>query len=222
MSKSNTTNPPVNSAKSMLKNTSSRLGLEALEPRILLDAAVVATGGEVVADVMFQSDVTAALSSLDFNIQIPNTRAPFDIQDGVNGLSGLDLAAIGYEKVAPGLDSTKISEPIVEIRDLGTIPWAATSPEKTIVFIDSAVENYQTLIADIPGDIEIVIIEANEDGLAKMADVLSQREGLEAVHILSHGDVGEMVLGTSTLTEQSITGEHASDLAIIRLTQRIC
>ena len=38
---------------------------------------------------------------------------------------------------------------------------------------------------------------------------------MEAIHIVSHGDQGELLLGTGRLTLESMNGEYADELAVI-------
>ncbi|MCA9119060.1 MAG: DUF4347 domain-containing protein, partial [Planctomycetales bacterium] len=78
-----------------------------------------------------------------------------------------------------------------------------------IVFIDRSVDDYQTLVDDLQSAshaarFEIVFIEANEDGVEKITDALSERGGYDAIHIVSHGNglgirLGEAWLSSSTL-----------------------
>ncbi|MCB1420832.1 MAG: DUF4347 domain-containing protein, partial [Notoacmeibacter sp.] len=46
--------------------------------------------------------------------------------------------------------------------------------------------------------------------------MLAGRSGIDAIHIVSHGSAGQLVLGSASLTLQSMSSEHADDLSIIR------
>lgn len=80
-----------------------------------------------------------------------------------------------------------------------------------ILFVDSQVEDVQQLLANLSEDVEVFFIEADEDGVAFIADVLANSDNnYSAVHIVSHGDAGELRLGSSTLTQDSLIGEQLS------------
>jgi len=83
-----------------------------------------------------------------------------------------------------------------------------------IAFIDSTLGDHQTLINTVNTRAEIHLVEEGADGLAVMADTLSGRSDIAAVHVLGHGAAGAATLGTTTLNAQTIT-ENTGVLAII-------
>ncbi|MEM7543351.1 MAG: Ig-like domain-containing protein, partial [Pseudomonadota bacterium] len=85
-----------------------------------------------------------------------------------------------------------------------------------IVFVDTGVEGYESILAGIDSDVEIVLLQTDRDGIEQIADVLSERDSIDAVHIISHGDAGALRLGNTVLTQASMSGEHADELAVIR------
>lgn len=85
-----------------------------------------------------------------------------------------------------------------------------------IAFVDASISDYKSILSEIPETIEIVLVDGNRDGIEQIADVLQNRENIDAIHIISHGKPGELILGNSTLTTRSISGEHADELAVIR------
>jgi hypothetical protein len=52
---------------------------------------------------------------------------------------------------------------------------------RTLVFIDSRVADYQTLIAGLGPDAEWVLLDANRDGIAQMRSALAGYSGLEVL-----------------------------------------
>ncbi|MBE9104744.1 DUF4347 domain-containing protein [Nostoc cf. edaphicum LEGE 07299] len=69
---------------------------------------------------------------------------------------------------------------------------------KNIVFIDPKVIDYQSLVAGITLGSEVVILDANRDGLAQITEFLAKRESnsIQSIHIVSHGSVGSLQLGS--------------------------
>ena len=140
--------------------------LLALEPRIVLDAAAVATVAEATVD--------------------------------------------AGDTVAPADDATLDNS-------LETFAEAvAVSDERNeIAFISTDVENYAEIIAQIDPAIEVIILDASENGVEKMAEILAGRENLDAIHLVTHGDDGQINLGDATLNLDSINGEYSDELAVI-------
>ena len=75
-----------------------------------------------------------------------------------------------------------------------------------IAFVDPAAPDYQSLIEDMRAtalaqgrNLEIVLLDAERDGIRRITDVLAQRQGLDAVHIVSHATDGAVRLGSATL-----------------------
>ncbi|MDJ0592306.1 MAG: DUF4347 domain-containing protein [Pleurocapsa sp. MO_226.B13] len=80
-----------------------------------------------------------------------------------------------------------------------------------LLFIDPTVADYQTLIDNLSQPAEVVILDAELDGIAQITDSLSNYDDLDAVHIVSHGDVGKLFLG-STVLERDTLSEYADEL----------
>ena len=92
---------------------------------------------------------------------------------------------------------------------------AAPSDRKEIVFIDTSVEDYQTLMEGIDLNAEVILLDSTRDGIEQIAEILGDRSDIDAIHIISHGNQGELYLGTGTLSMESMHGEYADELAII-------
>ena len=85
-----------------------------------------------------------------------------------------------------------------------------------IVFVDPTVPNYQELLSGIDPDLEVIMLDGGQDGIQQMANALAGRTGIDAIHLISHGDQGQLSLGTGTLTQVSMTGQYADELAMIK------
>lgn len=84
-----------------------------------------------------------------------------------------------------------------------------------IVFVEADVADYQSLLAGLAPGTEVHVLDAGADGLARMAQVLEGRSGIDAVHIISHGKEGTVSLGSLQLTTETLAA-HAAELATIR------
>ena len=71
---------------------------------------------------------------------------------------------------------------------------------KEIAFIDRGIDDYQTLVKGVNAGIEIHVLDSKRDGVLQITNILQQRAGLDAIHIISHGNVGYLSLGNSVLS----------------------
>jgi glucose/arabinose dehydrogenase len=78
-----------------------------------------------------------------------------------------------------------------------------TTTPQTIAFIDAGVYDAQSVAAGLQADIK-VILDPNKDGIDQITQTLSQYRSLEAVTIISHGNSGELSLGSSLLNQGSL------------------
>ena len=80
-----------------------------------------------------------------------------------------------------------------------------------IVFVDTSTQNYEQLVADIRGrsgpgtQTEVVLLDAERNGIAQISEALAGRSDIDAVHILSHGETGALKLGNVWLTQAQLT-----------------
>ncbi|MDY6902320.1 MAG: DUF4347 domain-containing protein [Cyanobacteriota bacterium] len=70
---------------------------------------------------------------------------------------------------------------------------------KSILFIDSSIDNYDFLIKGVVEDIEKIILDSKRNGVEQITDVLAQEDEVETIHIVSHGSPGCLYLGNSEL-----------------------
>ncbi|MFZ1815337.1 MAG: DUF4347 domain-containing protein [Rhizobiaceae bacterium] len=93
----------------------------------------------------------------------------------------------------------------------------ATQPQTAsqVLFVDAGVDDPQELISGLPSGTEVVFLDSANDGLAQIAAYLAGRDGIDAIHIVSHGSSGSLELGNGSLTLESMDGEHAGLLAAI-------
>ena len=47
---------------------------------------------------------------------------------------------------------------------------------------------------------DVILLDSTRDGVEQMAEALSGRTDIDAIHIVSHGNQAELFLGTSHLT----------------------
>lgn len=85
-----------------------------------------------------------------------------------------------------------------------------------VVFVDPTVPNYRELLNGMDPNIEVIMLDGAPDGVEQMAAALSGRSGIDAIHVISHGDAGTLQLGTGTLNVDSMSGQYAEELVTIQ------
>lgn len=131
--------------------------ITALEPRILLDGAAVATGAEALTDVAYDDAV-------DMQNQ-PDALAPVQVQ-----------------AADPSLNNGR----------------------KEVAFVDSSVNDYETLVAGIKSGIEVFVLNGASDGITQIQRWAQQNGDYDAIHLISHGDDGQISLGTTVLSDENL------------------
>ena len=77
-----------------------------------------------------------------------------------------------------------------------------------IVFINTNVDGYEELIAGLKSDdfreYEVVMLDADRDGIDQISEVLADRADISAVHIITHGTDGQINLGNTWLNKNNM------------------
>src|SRR4028118_631948 len=79
-----------------------------------------------------------------------------------------------------------------------------------IAFIDTQVENYQSLIAGVTPGTEVVVLDGNRDAIDQITQILGDRSNIDSIHIISHGAPGSLQLGDVHLSLDDIECDRNS------------
>ncbi|MBI9087201.1 MAG: DUF2341 domain-containing protein, partial [Desulfobacterales bacterium] len=135
--------------------------------------------------------------------------------DNIAELTGADVAAFNDTAGHASLDGgweLEAQRGAFETTALGIglLPptYAAGEPLVTqhheIAFVDSRVTDLQTLLAGISPTAEIIILDAEHDGVTQITETLALRTDIDAIHIFSHGIDGAVELGGSWFSAFSL------------------
>jgi hypothetical protein len=87
----------------------------------------------------------------------------------------------------------------------GQFSDVSQSAPREIVFVDASVPDAASLTdalraqrADASG-LEVVTLDGERDGISQISALLAERENVAAIHLISHGADGRVMLGTSVL-----------------------
>ena len=90
------------------------------------------------------------------------------------------------------------------------VPESQFETSTQLVLIDSGVEDTELLLSSIlegraGASIEVRILETETDGIDQISEILSEsNRRYDAVHILSHGNAGNVTLGATDLSQANI------------------
>ena len=185
--------------------------LRALEPRFMFDAAAVATGAEVMADkaASQQADQAVAEAAKHTEAQhAPATPAAAQKEQAADSMQPAGASQQAGEASRQVPQESSLADALAAV----DAPGSGHSTE--IVFIDRSVQDASTLLSGIDPRAEIVFIDDRSDGLDQIAAALEGRTDVSAIHILSHGDPGEIELGNTTYDNATLTA-RAAELAAI-------
>ncbi|PKO65434.1 MAG: hypothetical protein CVU22_20060, partial [Betaproteobacteria bacterium HGW-Betaproteobacteria-16] len=216
-----------------------------LEQRIVFDAALPATMIEVSADSdsghqelvdayevdVAVDEVSVAPTTRDneessLEASPPNTEEAGDGIDSADSADSIDSLDTDADSETDGVEQSALEadEQASEADELtgaeadqideGETDADLDPARVEIIVVDSVVADITDFIASHPG--EIIYLDPERDGVEQLAEALQGRTDVNAIHILSHGEAGQVHLGSSTLTTESIQGEHADELATIR------
>ncbi len=75
---------------------------------------------------------------------------------------------------------------------------------RQFIFIDSTVEDIETLINSFDKNTEVHVIQSDQDGFVTMQNILSSQENIDAVHVIGHGSIGQIAFGTAVLNSDTL------------------
>ncbi|MCW5313911.1 DUF4347 domain-containing protein [Nostoc sp. KVJ3] len=84
---------------------------------------------------------------------------------------------------------------------------------QSLVFIDAAVEDKQSLIKGIDIQSKVFILDSDNSGIEQINDILKSYSQISAIHIVSHGKSSGLKLGNSWLTHSQLQS-HDSQFEI--------
>ncbi|MGG6294155.1 DUF4347 domain-containing protein [Leptolyngbya sp. AN02str] len=97
----------------------------------------------------------------------------------------------------------------------GLVPQSALLPVPTLnnlrvsaapslLFIDSRVDHYQSLIAGVAAGTQVYVLTPEHDAIAQITQALQNQSGIGSIHIVSHGVDGGLQVGRDWLTGRNL------------------
>jgi hypothetical protein len=156
-------------------------GIDPLNPPYGLEGTSSLPGGSSIADIVVSSLVS---------IEPQEEEIPFSVLDNKDFLTGQN-------------DRTFVVGSWEENRSIES--------KHEVVFVDPGVEDYQSLLAGVNPNAEIVVLDGTRDGVSQIGDFLAQENNVSAVHLVAHGKAGSITLGNVALNSNNLA-EYAGQL----------
>ncbi|MCE3251715.1 MAG: hypothetical protein K0Q67_725, partial [Cellvibrio sp.] len=115
-------------------------------------------------------------------------------------------------------ESLAMNDQVSDVEPQADLPLNENPNITAVVFVDTAVDGYETLVEDIRARVDadsvaIVYLDPLKNGVDQITTALSQYAGLSALHIISHGSAGTLELGSSRLNANNIAQYEESLVA---------
>ncbi len=137
------------------------------------------------------------LEAVELEHRVMYSASPFPVEamdgdpmvDAVEVVAGNDAAVDTSVDVWPQ-----------DVQDFSSLSEAQFQSPDEIVFIDTDVPNYQLIIQDLEAqaalnsNLQVVLLESG-DGIQQITDTLAQHRNIQAIHVVSHGQEGQVNLG---------------------------
>ncbi|HEX8964521.1 MAG TPA: cadherin-like domain-containing protein [Rhodocyclaceae bacterium] len=116
-------------------------------------------------------------------------------------------AAAGTAKTADAAIAAKpaADAPFVVVRgDMAALDKAPAGTRHEVVVVDATVKDWQTLVAGMDPSIPVIVLHPDAQGMGELEELsafLSQHHNLDAIHLVSEGRTGALLLGSELVYE---------------------
>ena len=166
----------------------------ALEPRVVFDGALA-------VDIVDKT--VAAISDFAMPDSAAAPAAAPDFSRPSAERTATDKAAAD----AQALRDANALNPSAQI-EVAADPAGASAPTE-MLFIDGGLSGLQQLLSGVRSDIQVVILDPARDGFSQITEALAGRSDIAAVHLVTHGDPGQIAIGSSFMSAASLYDNKA-------------
>ncbi|MEM9567636.1 MAG: DUF4347 domain-containing protein [Cyanobacteria bacterium P01_E01_bin.34] len=79
------------------------------------------------------------------------------------------------------------------------------APGVNLLFVDASVDNIDTLISQVKQGTQVIVLDSQTDGISQITDALSDHQNVSSLSVVSHGDSGQLQLGSSSISSASLS-----------------
>ena len=138
--------------------------------------------------------------------------------DGAGAMAAVDYLAdvpaktesakeVEAEKTPATAAPVTLASPRAE--DAGISRVGTDSVITTVLIVDTRVADYASLLAGLPANAVLRVVDSGESGLNAVSQALAGLQGIESVQIISHGTPGSFTLGSDTVDAASVAAHGA-------------
>ena len=97
----------------------------------------------------------------------------------------------------------EIDQPCIEVNTECSIQDVETEITE-ILFVDPSAVDINNFFDNFNHNVEVFLLPEGEDGISFMTEVLQEKSNISGVHIVSHGNEGQLHLGSAILSESTL------------------
>ncbi len=124
--------------------------------------------------------------------------------DGAGAVAVVDNVDTSHDNSSQHQDA-----PVADARPQEAMESGAASG--VLLIIDARVADHQSLLADLPANVTVRVIGNDESGLGVIGEELAKGGTFDAIHIVSHGTLGNLTLGSDSINKDSLSS-HSAEL----------
>lgn len=175
-------------------------------PKNVIDSASAPLGYMLEARVLFDGAIASTINQVDTSHPM-DTQTPSSATHAGEAVTESASAHSGsfHQSDSASHDSKTTTDTVIA-------SVAKANPRKELVVIDTSVNDYQTLVQNVPAGTDVLLLDSSKDGLSQLAVWAKKHTGYDAIHILGHGNEGQIRLGSLTL-DKTTAQARATDLA---------
>ncbi|SDJ13357.1 VCBS repeat-containing protein [Paraburkholderia steynii] len=120
--------------------------------------------------------------------------------DPAHTASTTDHASASEPRIVPSATTA----PVARADSSAPAPAAPPPAAQNLVVLDSRVENGSELIAKLPPNTRLLVIDPNQDAASAISSALASIGKVDSIQIFSHGASGQFTLGNQTFTSGNL------------------
>jgi VCBS repeat-containing protein len=153
-------------------------------------------------------------------MRIKNHRAPLALEsrvmfDAAAFALAVDAVQTDVDKVPGGSDAAAVQPVLEETAALAEAFSAAKAGGQQVVFVSDDLPCFEQLITQLPDDMQVVVLDSTRDGLQQIAQALQGQSGVSGIHLVTHGNTGQLLLGDTLLDPTHLNAAQHALLADI-------
>lgn len=143
--------------------------------------------------------------------------ATAEVAFDLGSLSGFATDARSFESSREAtVSKTTLETKVLESESQESIPPNASMGPHQLLVVDPGVSNWQSLIASVSKDVDVLVLDPTRNGLIQIAERATALGQVNALHVLSHGEQARLTLAGADIDVTELIRSQAALQAIGR------